>query len=259
MVQVHDLIADPPKLHAHRGELLSDWRLGDETLLFLDQHVTAGMKTIETGAGISTVVFALSGAKHTCIVPDGGEVDRIRSYCDEQNISHTNVDFIIGRSEYTLPKLEDKDFDLALIDGRHGFPAPFIDWFYMAGLLKLGGILIIDDIRIWTCELLLQFLVSEEEWILLEENLGAAIVVKQGNNAQHKEWVDQTFVLRRSRSVSLSAKARYLLNLLRRGNLPLLWGAVALGVSSAKAGKLDKVLGRRDLREVWGNSGDQNH
>lgn len=245
-MNVSDLLADPPKLHILRrsGELTSSWKLGDEELLFLDRQVTESMRTIETGAGVSTIVFAMKGAEHTCVVPDGALVNRIRSYCDEHGISHANIEFIVDRSEYALPRLEGEDFDLALIDGRHGFPTPFIDWFYMANLLKVGGILIVDDLHIWTCELLTQFLLSEEEWILLEETLSAAIFVKQGNSAQQKEYRDQGFVTQRSRQTSLSAKARYLLNLLKRRNLPLFWSTVVLGASSAIAGRFGK-RGRR--------------
>src|SRR5215204_2229707 len=113
-MKVQDLITNPPKLHAHRGELVSAWKLGDETLLFLDRQVTAGMKTIETGAGVSTVVFAIKGVEHTCIVPDREQVNRIRAYCDEHDISHAGINFIVARSEYALPRLEGKEFDLAL-------------------------------------------------------------------------------------------------------------------------------------------------
>ncbi|MET0515605.1 MAG: class I SAM-dependent methyltransferase [Nitrospiraceae bacterium] len=243
-MNIHDLIANPPTLHIKDDKLVSAWKLADEELLFLDSQATQGMKTIETGAGISTIAFAIKGTVHTCIVPDAELVDRIKLYCDEHGISQTNINFIIDRSEHALPRLENKNFDLALIDGRHGFPTPFIDWFYMADLLKTGGILIIDDLHIWTCELLMQFLVSEEEWDLVKETLSAVIFVKRWNNAQHKSWNQQIFVLSQSRQVSLVAKARYLLNLLKRKNLSLFWSVVALGIKSAMEGRFGE-RGRR--------------
>lgn len=114
----------------------------------------------------------------------------------------------------------------------------------MADLLKIGGILIIDDLHIWTCELLTQFLISEKEWVLINETLSAAIFVKQGNNVQHKGWQDQPFVFNRSRQVSLTAKARYLLNLVKRKNFHLFSNTVSLGISSAIAGR----FGEREKR-----------
>ena len=59
-----------------------------------------------------------------------------------------------------LPQLRDKDYDFALIDGRHAFPTPFIDWYYIADALKIGGLVLIDDLHIWTCDLLKQYLLS---------------------------------------------------------------------------------------------------
>jgi hypothetical protein len=236
-MNVLELIANPPKLHVKDGKLVSGWKLANEELLFLDRRLTEGMKTIETGAGVSTVVFAMKGTDHTCIVPDEEQVNRIRLYCSENRISPANINFIIDRSERALPRLDNRDFDLALIDGRHGFPTPFIDWFYMADLLKIGGILIIDDLHIWTCELLTQFLISEREWHLFDETLSAAIFVKQSNNIHHKEWAHQAFVLSRSRQESLLAKVRYLLHLTRRRNFSLLRRTVSLSVSSAVAGR----------------------
>ena len=52
-------------------------------------------------------------------------------------------------------------YDLALIDGRHGFPQPFLDWYYAAQILKTGGYVIIDDLHIWVCETLANLLVEE--------------------------------------------------------------------------------------------------
>jgi len=80
-MNVLELIANPPKLHVNEGKLMSAWKLADEELLFLDRRLTQGMKTIETGAGVSTVAFALKGTDHTCIVPDEEQVNRIRLYC----------------------------------------------------------------------------------------------------------------------------------------------------------------------------------
>lgn len=218
-MNVHDLIADPPMVHDDAGELISRWRLADAELLFLDRHLRAGMKTLETGSGVSTVMFALKGTRHTCITPDPGEPARIRAYCERQGIGHTGISFITERSEYALPCLREQDFDVALIDGRHGFPTPFLDWFYMAGMLKSGGLVMIDDLHIWTAELLKRFLLAEPGWKLMGETGRAAIFLKLDDSAQKKEWGDQPYVFRRSRPGSVWAKVSYLAGALRRGDL----------------------------------------
>ena len=74
---------------------------------------------------MSTLVFAMKGADHTCIVPDEEQVNRIKEYCSKHAISSAKINFIIDTSEHALPRINEKNFDLALIDGRHGFPAPY--------------------------------------------------------------------------------------------------------------------------------------
>lgn len=128
-VNVEFLLTSPPTFHGEDGAITDGWRLDDAALRFLDLHIQGGMRTIETGAGVSTIVFALKRTRHTCIVPDERVVRRIRAYCQAAGVSLGTVNFILKRSEDALPRLQRRGYDLALIDGRHGFPAPFIDWF----------------------------------------------------------------------------------------------------------------------------------
>jgi hypothetical protein len=151
---VEFLLTTPPKFHGGDNAITDGWRLNDAGLLFLDSHIQRGMRTIETGAGVSTIVFALKRTRHTCIVPDERVVRRIRKYCHAAGISLGIIDFVLKPSEYALPRLQTRGYDLALIDGRHRFPAPFIDWFYIADRLRQGRVVLLDDTWIWTCEVL---------------------------------------------------------------------------------------------------------
>jgi hypothetical protein len=82
------LLADAPALHgpAGGGDLLTHGLL-DEALGIIDRTISAGDRTLETGSGYSTILFALKSARHTCVVPQGQEVERIRAYCDARGIS----------------------------------------------------------------------------------------------------------------------------------------------------------------------------
>jgi len=249
MITLEGLLADPPKLHipsSRPAELTNQWKLSDEELLFIKSHVSKSSKTLETGAGCSTILFAMLGSRHTCIVPDQSLVGRICAFCKEKQIPTVNLKFIIDISERVLPKLKDRGFDLVLIDGRHGFPQPFLDWYYASDLLKIGGYVIIDDLHIWMCEVLMNFLLSEEDWKLAHESLGGCAFQKLGNSAHNKEWAFQRFVTKRSRQYSLSAKGRYLIGLLRRHNYSLFCSILKLAAQSALTGKFgQRPKGRR--------------
>ena len=156
-MNLRELLNSPPVLHESDGKPIT-YTLSDEALSFIDEHINSGSKTLETGAGNSTILFALKGTEHTCIVPDKAQVERIKEFCRRNQISTEKIDFRIDGSENVLPHLRPTGLDLVLIDGCHGFPAPFIDWYYAGSGLKAGGILIVDDTQLWTGNVLRQFL-----------------------------------------------------------------------------------------------------
>lgn len=216
-----DVLRDPPKIHIISNRTSEGYRIDNDTAGLIAQYVRPGDRTIETGAGLSTILFALQGARHYCITPDQGQVERIQDYCAQHQISLDQVQFIAEPSETALPKIQDASLCLALIDGRHGFPAPFIDWYYIANNLKPNGILIIDDLYIWTCDLLAQILKSAPEWKLLRETSRIAVFAKNGDY-QNLEWNKQLYVRARSRSSSKKAKALYVIRMIRDREFKLL-------------------------------------
>ncbi|HJX90478.1 MAG TPA: class I SAM-dependent methyltransferase [Pyrinomonadaceae bacterium] len=162
-MNLKELLNNPPSLHESGGKPFT-YTLSNEALSFIDEHINSESKTLETGAGVSTVLFALKGTQHTCIVPDQAQVQRIKEFCNQNQISTDKIDFRIDGSENVLPQLRPVGLDLVLIDGCHGFPAPFIDWYYAGLGLKANGILIVDDTQLWTGDVLKQFLLAEPEW-----------------------------------------------------------------------------------------------
>jgi Methyltransferase domain len=189
-MDVRDLFwGQGPLLHVHDGTPRS-WQVTNEVLLFIDERVTTTSRTLETGAGVTTVLFAMKGSSHTCIVPFPDEVERIRAYCREHAISLDRVTFEIGTSESVLPRLPNDPLDLVLIDGAHGFPIPLIDWYYTADRLTKGGFLVLDDTQLWSVNILKQFLMLEPEW-RLEQDLfpRSAAFSKVGSGTCAKnEW-----------------------------------------------------------------------
>jgi hypothetical protein len=164
-MNLQELIANPPLLHVHDDKPVT-WSVANELLEYVDAHVDHGSRTLETGAGVSTVLFALKGCDHVCAVFQQGDVDRIQDFCRQHKISLARVRFAIGSSEDVLPGLEPRELDLVLIDGGHAFPTPFIDWYYSARQLKVGGRLLVDDIYVWTGYVLRRYLEAEPAWKL---------------------------------------------------------------------------------------------
>jgi hypothetical protein len=162
------LLKNPPLLHG-RSDALTTWKLRDEVLEFIDQGINEQSRTLETGSGVSTILFAMKEAQHICITPLREEIERIKGFCAQHGISLHHITFLCHRSEVALPRLELADLDLVLIDGCHGFPVPFIDWYYTAQALRVGGTVIIDNTNLWPCRALIRCLRREPEWRLERE------------------------------------------------------------------------------------------
>jgi methyltransferase family protein len=210
------ILSKPPKLHESGGQLISDWRIDDTTCLELNSRLKPGISTLETGAGLSTIIFAVSGCRHTCIVPDKALTDRIQDYCRSANIDTGNVKFIISKSADIIHQLPRSEHDLILIDGCHGFPSIFVDFYYAAKLLKNGGTLIVDDMHIYTCHLAARFMQSDPGWNVELMTKRVAVGIKVLDTVD-VEWSNQPYVVLRSRgNTGTSPLARALRKLLVR-------------------------------------------
>ncbi len=122
------------------------WRTERSCYGFMARHVHRASRTLETGVGISTVLFAAWGCEHLAIVPFPDEMDVITAYCSGMGVDTSSLAFDLRPSEVALPELTGSgERDLVFIDGSHGFPQPIIDWFYGACLLRRGGVVVFDD------------------------------------------------------------------------------------------------------------------
>lgn len=197
MLTPERLIEDRPRLHgvSDEGEE-REWGLSSEALRCLCRTLEPGKRTLETGAGVSTVLFAIAQTHHTCVVPSEDEPPRIRSFCDANGIPTDRLTFILESSEAALPRLEMGQLDLVLIDGSHSFPSVFIDWFYTAPHLKVGGWLFVDDTHLWTSRVLREFLRAEPDWELVEDiPPWTSAFRKRAQVDGVRNWVHQPYVV----------------------------------------------------------------
>jgi hypothetical protein len=194
-----ELLADRPTLHVGADGAPVSFAVGDRVLHFIDQHLTQGMSTAETGAGLSTIVFAMHGARHTAITNKQDETERIEAYCAPRGIDLSKVTFVVGDSADVLPNTGLSRLQMVLIDGRHAFPSPFLDWYYLSRAMVVGGLLIVDDTQLWTSQVLRDFLREEPGWEHEAELSPRCSCFRLTAPIDHlAEWTSQPFVFRQS-------------------------------------------------------------
>ena len=209
-----ELISLDPKFHTSGdGELVS-YRSCRECCLYLYHHTSPTMRTVETGCGLSTVCFAIKGSEHYCVESDDRVIRSVNEFCAVHGISLERCTFLRGRSEDVFPRMPSLTVgpnweecvgvvDFALIDGRHAFPTPFIDWYHISDQMRLGSILVVDDVQLWPCGALADFLEGDDSWDSgLELGTGrvkAKVFAKTDNRRDRdKWWGEQPYVFPRS-------------------------------------------------------------
>jgi Methyltransferase domain len=199
---LHRLLDHPPLLHMNEAGELVNFQIDPKLVPHLRDAVRPGTRSMETGSGISTIVLLLLGAQHTSISPDAGEAERIRAYCEANDIPVDGFTAMVAKSEDVLPDLHlDAELDLIIVDGNHAFPAPMVDWFYMTRHLRTGGVLVVDDVELWTGAVLADFLDGEAGvWVRIERTKRFAVyrLVGDVSDALGRSWVDQPHVVKSS-------------------------------------------------------------
>jgi hypothetical protein len=205
-----DILNDPPKPHEDLEGRSMVWGLTEAALEFIYENINDQCTTLETGCGLSTVVFALKGSRHTVIAPAPSEFEITKSYCRDRGIPTSQITFITEPSQTVLPVLESDPLDLVLIDGGHGFPTPYIDWFYTAGKLKKGGYLVVDDVGLWSCQILRDFLIEQPHWeFVAEYEERTTVFRKVEDGSEWLEWTDQPRVARGGRVKWIEGQLRW--------------------------------------------------
>ena len=208
MLTFREYIEALPLLHCW-GDPPSYWNTGGfnkeifEALHnFLILHAPKNPRIIETGAGNSTIFFLFHcPSKLISIDPWQDVYNRIETYCIEQHIDQSPLDFRLAKSQYVLPKLaehEPASFDFALIDGNHGWPAVMVDFCYMLALLRPGGLLMIDDIKLYSVKELTRLLEAQPGFSMQLDLGKARVYRKDFNSDSMPEWDLQPYIVKRT-------------------------------------------------------------
>jgi predicted O-methyltransferase YrrM len=190
------LLKDRPTFHASGTER---WDASAGTLRAIRRLVSPGDRTIETGCGASTVIFAAQGAYHITISPNEEEHQRVRHYLSHIGVDLGRLTFVVGQSDLILPGLcTERTFDAALIDGDHMFPFPTIDWHYIAKGLKVGGHLVLDDIPMSAVASVFRHIRSNPSWRLekiLDERTAIFSLIQESVPEDYvlQQWFNRRF------------------------------------------------------------------
>jgi hypothetical protein len=190
---VQRVLADKPSFHKSGT---ARWDALPETLEAVRSCTRSGDVTLEVGVGVSTVVFAAAGARHTAVSPDPTEHELVREYCRRTGVDDSYLEFVVGLSDDVLPSLlsRDRTLDVALVDGAHSFPIPIIDWYYVARALKVGGKLLLDDIPVPAVGQVFRHMQLEPNWRLdgIFDNRAAAFTMLTAPEVAD-DWLHQPF------------------------------------------------------------------
>ena len=192
------LLSDPPRLH--------DWgrgwevggltpRIGERLIAELARYDSP--RVIETGAGASSLLFCCLEPDYvTSIAPDADLRDRMLAEASNRGISTDRLRFICDRSELALPKLAaaGDQYDAALIDGSHNWPAVFVDFCYLNLMLPVGGTMFVDDVQLYSVSQLYMLLRKQEEfeYVGLEDKM--ATFRKVLDHPWLPEWRSQPYI-----------------------------------------------------------------
>jgi len=190
-IDLDQVLADPPQVHPSAPQGV--WSTDRACYEFLQDVLTPGMRTLETGLGVSTVVFVLAGTIHTAVFPYPVERDGLLAYCRARSLSTDNLELALGGSDVVLPKLERTLLDVVLIDGCHAFPFPQLDWFYAASRLRYGGILVVDDLQLPAPLQLASFLDADTRWRRLRRTDSWVAYIRESEGTLNDSWTDQPF------------------------------------------------------------------
>lgn len=154
------------------GESLREWVVKEKAVTAIEVGLAFGFSALYICEGLLQNKEAK--AKHTIIDAFQTQKDKYDSY--GLNILakaglEKNIEFHGEKSYFVLPRLlrEDRKFDFGFIDGCHLFDYVFLDLFYLGQLIKMGGIIFIDDYNNVAIRKAASFFVKNLGWKIEEK------------------------------------------------------------------------------------------
>lgn len=119
--------------------------------------------SIETGCGLTTLILSQLSERHTSFTVDFG--DSLPNTKNHPLFNAETTNFVVNPTQVSLPKWTFAEpLDFVILDGPHAYPFPDLEYFYVYPHVRIGGVLVIDDIHIPTLGHLYDFLRDDEMW-----------------------------------------------------------------------------------------------
>jgi len=156
------------------GESLREWIIKEKVVNSIEIGLAFGFSALHICEGL--LQNNEENAKHTII-------DAFQTQKDKYDNVGLNIlaraglekiiEFHGEKSQLVLPRLlrEGRKFDFGYIDGCHLFDYVFLDLFYLGQLVKMGGIIYIDDYEYPALRKATSFFVKNLDWKIEEKGL----------------------------------------------------------------------------------------
>jgi hypothetical protein len=95
-----------------------------------------------------------------------------------------------------------------LLDGKHAFPWPAVDWFFTADRLKQGGLMLLDDVQMRSVALIGEFMMADPGWKLVNDFGKTLVFRKVRDKVLDVAWHMQPWTVSSSASLSPSLYRR---------------------------------------------------
>jgi hypothetical protein len=124
--------------------------------------------SVETGAGVTTLLFSHLSEDHVVFAVDGGSGSS-QNVKTSPLFNAATTSFVEGPTQKTLPLYRPEHrLQAALLDGPHAFPFPLLEYYYIYPQLQEKALLILADIHIRSVHDLYNFLRADEMFELVE-------------------------------------------------------------------------------------------
>ena len=154
------------------GISLREWVIKEKAVNSIEVGLAFGFSALHICEGL--LQNNEEKAKHTIIDANQTQKDKYDNV-GLNTLARAGLDGIIEfhgeKSQLVLPRLlrENRRFDFGFIDGNHLFDYVFLDLFYLGHLVKMGGIIYIDDYEYPAIRKATSFFVKNLDWKIEEK------------------------------------------------------------------------------------------